>query len=65
MRQRHIRHTLHLGHLQVPSYRDYDTTPDGERLIMVFPADQGEASARQINMVLNWFQELTERVPIP
>ena len=32
---------------------------------MVFPADQGEASARQINMVLNWFQELTERVPIP
>ena len=47
-------------------YRDYDITPDGERLIMVFPADQtGDASPPQINMILNWFQELTGRVPIP
>ena len=56
------------GFIAVPSYRDYDVAPDGERLIMVFPADQtepGETSPPQINMVLNWFQELTERVPVP
>ncbi len=52
----------------VPNYRDYDISPDGEQLLMVFPADQadsGEASRLQINIVLNWFEELKERVPVP
>jgi len=52
----------------VVGYRDYDMSPDGERLLMVFPADQansGEASRPQINIVLNWFEELKERVPVP
>ena len=54
------------GFTVVAFYRDYDITPDGERLVMVFPADQtGDASLPQINMILNWFQELTERVPTP
>ena len=55
------------GFTVVPFYRDYDISPDGERLVMVFPADQselGDASPPQINMILNWFQELTERVPV-
>ncbi|MDA2935007.1 protein kinase [Acidobacteria bacterium AH-259-D05] len=49
-------------------YRDYDMSPDGERLLMVFPADRpdpGEASRPQINIILNWFEELKERVPVP
>jgi Tol biopolymer transport system component len=49
-------------------YRDYDMSPDGERLLMVFPADQadpGEPARDQINIVLNWFEELKERVPVP
>ena len=49
-------------------YRDYDMSPDGERLLMVFPADQsdsGEPARLQINIVLNWFEELKERVPVP
>ncbi len=52
----------------VAYYRDYDISPDGERLLMVFPADQadpGEAARPQINVVLNWFEELKERVPVP
>ncbi len=52
----------------VSTYWDYDMSPDGERLLMVFPADQadsGEASRSQINIVLNWFEELKERVPVP
>ncbi len=51
----------------VPYHRDYDITPDGERLVMVFPADRtegGEPSRPQINIVLNWFEELKQRVPV-
>jgi serine/threonine-protein kinase len=49
-------------------YRDYDMSPDGERLLMVFPVDRpdtGEPARPQINIVLNWFEELKERVPVP
>ena len=56
------------GFSVVALHRDYDITPDGERLIMVFPADQtepGDASPSHINVVLNWFEELTARVPVP
>ena len=47
---------------------NYDITPDGERLVMVFPADRtdgGPTPRGQISVVLNWFEELKERVPIP
>jgi len=56
------------GFTVVGSYRDYDMSPDGELLLMVFPADQadsGEPARPQINIVLNWFEELKERVPVP
>ena len=52
----------------VSYYRDYDMSSDGKRLLMVFPADQpdiGEPAGEQINVVLNWFEELKERVPVP
>ncbi len=52
----------------VARYRDYDMSPDGEQLLMVFPADRpdsGEPARPQINIVLNWFEELKERVPVP
>ena len=56
------------GFIAVPDHLDYDITPDGDRLVMVFPADQADPGATttpQINVVLNWFQKLTERVPVP
>ncbi len=47
----------------------YDITLDGQRFLMVFPADQAgsvaETADEQINIVLNWFEELKERVPVP
>ena len=52
----------------VQFHRDYDITPDGERFLMVFPAGQdssAEPARPQINIVLNWFEELKERVPVP
>ena len=40
---------------------EYDVHPDGERFIMI---KRGiEASRPQINVVLNWFEELKQRVP--
>ncbi len=49
--------------------RPYDIAPDGQRFLMVFPAAQADSviasSDEQINIVLNWFEELKERVPVP
>ena len=56
------------GFIVVPYYLDYDITPDGERLVMLFPADQSEdreSSQPQVTVVLNWFEELKTRVPVP
>jgi len=56
------------GFLTFGSRRDYDIEPSGERFVMVFPADLDnleEAARPQINIVLNWFEELKERVPVP
>ncbi len=51
----------------VSFYRDYDITPDGERLVMVFPVDRagGESTRPHINVVLGWFEEVKARVPLP
>lgn len=44
--------------------REYDITPDGKRFIgVVVPAGQsGSAGTPQINVVVNWFEELKRRV---
>ena len=43
---------------------NYDITPDDQRFIMVQEdSDEGERSATQINVVLNWFEELKRLVP--
>jgi serine/threonine-protein kinase len=45
--------------------RQYDVTPDG-KLLGLIPAEQsqtGAAAPGQINVVLNWFTELQQRVP--
>ncbi len=42
----------------------YDVTPNSQRFIMVERVKSG-TNMRQINIALNWFEELTERVPVP
>jgi serine/threonine-protein kinase len=47
--------------------RNYDITPDGQRFIGVIDPAQGQvgtAAAPQINVVLNWLEELKQRVPV-
>ena len=40
--------------------RNYDVTPDGETLLMVKPRTEEER--REVVVVLNWFEELKERM---
>jgi hypothetical protein len=47
--------------------RDYDIAEDDERLLIIAPESDPEPIAApqlQINVVLNWLDELRERVPI-
>ena len=53
------------------NYRDYDLAPDGQRFVVVVPADRTSETGLsgpvrpRIDVVLNWQEELLERVPIP
>ena len=46
--------------------RSYDVSQDGERFLMIKTGDQTseDVPAPQITVVLNWSQELLERVPV-
>ena len=43
---------------------NFDASPDGQQLLMVKPENPSPA-ASHINVVLNWVEELTARVPVP
>ena len=48
---------------------NWDINPDGKRFLMIKPPTvEGSESAseipRKINVVLNWFEELKEKVPV-
>jgi hypothetical protein len=45
--------------------RNFDPAPDGEHLLAVLtdPAEDPSSGNRQINVVLNWSEELKQRVP--
>ena len=46
----------------VPGQQYYDISPDGQRFLMIKAV---EGSTAQINVVLNWFEELKRLVPTP
>ena len=41
-----------------------DVTADAQRFLMI-TQDQSEATEMQLNVVLNWFEELNTLVPVP
>ena len=43
--------------------QNYDVSPDGQRFLMLKSGEQGESAPTQINVVLNWFEELKQKVP--
>jgi hypothetical protein len=36
---------------------------DGQRFLMLKPVESAAAAPTQINVVLNWFEELKQKVP--
>ena len=42
--------------------RNFDVTPDGKRLLAFVPDAQSASEAGQVEVVLNWFEELKARV---
>jgi eukaryotic-like serine/threonine-protein kinase len=45
-------------------YRSYDVSADGQHFLMVKPLDSEAPASTQINVVLNWFEELKKKVPV-
>jgi hypothetical protein len=42
---------------------NYDVSPDGQRFLMLKPSESTGVAPTQINVVLNWFEELKQKVP--
>jgi eukaryotic-like serine/threonine-protein kinase len=42
---------------------DYDVSPDGQRFLMLKSIESAGSAPTQINVVLNWFEELKQKVP--
>jgi eukaryotic-like serine/threonine-protein kinase len=53
------------GHYVLPpgTTPNYDVSPDGQHFIMIKANEAVEEAPAQINVVLNWFEELKRRVP--
>ena len=53
------------GHYQYSPYvtSGYDVSPDGQRFLMIQPGGTDQTPT-QIQVVLNWFTELQQRVPV-
>jgi hypothetical protein len=50
---------------RVGNWRDYDITPDGKQFLFMLPpgtASSDAPQALQIQVVLNWFEELKQRM---
>lgn len=45
------------------TFPDYDVSLDGQRFLMLKPVEQEQAAPTQINVVLNWTEELKRLVP--
>ena len=50
--------------LSISTLANYDVTPDGQRFVMIKESEEQQEAATQINVVLNWFEELKQRVPV-
>ena len=50
------------GFFDTPPYTNYDVAPDGEGFIMIQQEERGGSRA-ELEVVLNWFEELKRLVP--
>ena len=51
-------------HTEIPiANANYDITPDGQRFLMIKARGPESEAPTQINVLLNWFEELKQRMP--
>ena len=50
------------AYMRNPAYTLYDVTPDDQRFVMLRIGDRENAVASELILVVNWFEELKERV---
>jgi hypothetical protein len=43
--------------------RNWDAMPDGKRFLGILPVSDAGAGRGQINVVINWIEELKQQVP--
>jgi len=48
----------------IPALYNYDVSADGQRFLMPKPIEHAGAAPTQINVVLNSFEELKQKVPV-
>ena len=41
----------------------YDVSPDGQRFVMLQSEEQQQTTKRELQITLNWFEDLRRRVP--
>jgi len=46
------------------SFPNYDVSPDGQRFLMLKPVESQTSAPNQINVVLNWSEELKQKIPV-
>ncbi len=51
----------YVSHSNPPGFQYYDIAPDGKRFLML--KEESTQGQNQINVVLNWFEELKRLVP--
>ena len=58
---------LELSDIVARRFTNFDVTADGQRFLVTVPAGSGEtedtAPGARLHVVLNWFEELKQRVP--
>lgn len=51
--------------IAIPGFgRTFDVTADGKRFLMIKEADEKQAGSSDINIAVNWVEELKQRLPV-
>ena len=59
-----LKTTVRLSGMDPSDWTYWDINPDGKRFLMWKETDAAAEGPRKINVVLNWFEELKEKVPV-
>jgi dipeptidyl aminopeptidase/acylaminoacyl peptidase len=59
-----LKTTVRLSGIDLSDWTYWDISPDGKRFLMWKETDAAAEGPRKINIILNWTEELKQRVPV-